>query len=1098
MFWLGMATSPTTTATTNDRIPTIQQIPEQQWEYRWGGSFENTKTEDNDWQKLPPEQKEIKKPKGKQILWLRSRLPKVNWQHPSLDVSGIPNLQAVYLNQQRIHQFRRQRVFDIQINNYWPLIPLDAIAANPILHHTTLYLQINTEYNVAVKGLGNVYIGSYRQLLENLVVRDWGVLSLGFLFACVGGFAIALSFWQSERLLFLSFGALCLLVGIHAITRTQLIFLPFNAPRTVALLSFFAFYLIPIAFLLFFEQTFGTGEKKIIRRLWQIHVGYLAIAFTVAATDLLPRIFRIATFNILALISIGIAMLVGGEIAAKGDRNAQIFTGGMSIFALFAIWDISQEPDLVYDRSHPHYYWGMFLFLGMLGLIIEQRFRQARDRLQVYSNQLQQKNQELERLNQLKDEFLANTSHELRTPLNGIIGIAESIMEGAAGQITEPQEKQLSLIVSSGIRLANLVNDILDFSKLKHQNMQLQIKPVGMREITDIVITTSQPLVGKKDIQLLNQIDASLPSAAADENRVQQILQNLIGNAIKFTEQGQIEITAKVNENQQPPMLEISVADSGVGIPPEKQQRIFNYFEQGDGSTSREYGGTGLGLAIAKQLVELHNGTIWLESTPNVGTKFTFSLPIWQGENTAEASSLSSQQHRDSQITISRVRQLVESTLLVDEISNSENKEPELFAAKVRNFTILIVDDELVNLQVIINNLVMHDYSVVPKSSGIDALEEIEQGLQPDLVLLDIMMPQMTGYEVCQHIREYFSASELPIVMLTAKNQVHDLVEGFSVGANDYLVKPVSKSELIARIRTHLQLAKINQAYSRFVPYEFLQFLSKESILDVKLGDQVQKEMTVLFSDIRSFTTISEAMTPKENFDFINEYLSRMGPIIRDRCGFIDKYIGDAIMALFPQNAEDAVQAAIAMQQEVTQYNQERKQKNQADIAIGVGLHTGLLMLGTVGESERMESTAIADAVNLASRLESLSKLYGAKIVVSGETLSQLPHPENYKHRFLGKIQVKGKTQKVPVFEVYHADSEDQQRLKQDTYQEFENGVNLYERQNYQEALSCFQTVYRTNPSDRAALFYQQRCQEILQRSIPHPWNDVNELGRKM
>jgi two-component system sensor histidine kinase ChiS len=672
-------------------------------------------------------------------------------------------------------------------------------------------------------------------------------------------------------------------------------------------------------------------------------------------------------------------------------------------------------------------------------------------------------------------------------------------MEGAAGKINESQKKQLSLIVSSGIRLANLVNDILDFSKLKHQTLQLYIKAVGIREITDIVITTSQPLVGKKEIRLLNKIDPSLPPAAADENRVQQILQNLIGNAIKFTERGQVEITAKLNEtNPQSPMLEISVSDTGIGIPFDKQQRIFNYFEQGDGSTAREYGGTGLGLAIAKQLVELHDGNIWLESTPHLGTRFTFSLPTWQGERPAETSSLSSLNTGESQITISRVRQLVESTLLVDEISNADNKEPELFSAKVQNFTILIVDDELVNLQVIINNLVMHNYSVIPKSSGIDALEEIEQGLKPDLVLLDIMMPHMTGYEVCQHIREHFSASELPIVMLTAKNQVHDLVEGFSVGANDYLVKPVSKSELIARIRTHLQLAKINQAYSRFVPYEFLQFLSRESILDVKLGDQVQKEMTVLFSDIRSFTTISEAMTPKQNFDFINEYLSRMGPIIRDRRGFIDKYIGDAIMALFPQKPEDAVQAAIAMQQEVSQYNQERKQKNQADIAIGIGLHTGMLMLGTVGESERMESTAIADAVNLASRLESLCKLYGAKIAISEETLSQLPHPESYKHRFLGKIQVKGKTQKVPVFEVYHADAEEQQRLKQDTYQEFENGVTLYERQNYQEALSCFERVYTINPSDRAALFYQQRCQEILQRNLPNTWDDVGELGRKM
>jgi two-component system sensor histidine kinase ChiS len=211
----------------------------------------------------------------------------------------------------------------------------------------------------------------------------------------------------------------------------------------------------------------------------------------------------------------------------------------------------------------------------------------------------------------------------------------------------------------------------------------------------------------------------------------------------------------------------------------------------------------------------------------------------------------------------------------------------------------LIVDDEPVNLQVLVNHLSLQNYAITQASNGIEALATIENGFKPDLILLDVMMPRMTGYEVCQKIRQQFPANELPVVMLTAKNQVSDLVIGLNVGANDYLTKPISKHELLARIKTHLQLSNINIAYSRFVPHEFLKLLNKESIIEVQLGDQVQKDMSILFSDIRNFTTLSERMTPTENFQFINSYLSRMEPAIRENHGFIDKYIGDGIMALF-------------------------------------------------------------------------------------------------------------------------------------------------------------------------------------------------------
>ncbi|MEW5857699.1 MAG: AAA family ATPase [Cyanobacteriota bacterium] len=280
------------------------------------------------------------------------------------------------------------------------------------------------------------------------------------------------------------------------------------------------------------------------------------------------------------------------------------------------------------------------------------------------------------------------------------------------------------------------------------------------------------------------------------------------------------------------------------------------------------------------------------------------------------------------------------------------------------------------------------------------------------------------------------------------------------------------------RLKFTQELFQLNQAFARFVPRQFLQFLDKESIVDVQLGDQVQQEMSVFFADIRNFTTLSESLTPQENFKFINAYLSRMEPVIIEHQGFIDKYIGDAIMALFSGGADNAVKAAIAMLYRLAEYNQYRTTKGYVPIKIGIGINTGSLMLGTVGGYNRMDSTVISDAVNLASRIEDLTKNYGVSLLISHHTFLQLEDANQYAFRIIERLIVKGKSSAVTVFEVFDADDAEIRKGKLTTKQDFEQALLLYNLGNLAEAAQGFQKVLSINPSDTVAQIYLERCQE--------------------
>ncbi len=287
-------------------------------------------------------------------------------------------------------------------------------------------------------------------------------------------------------------------------------------------------------------------------------------------------------------------------------------------------------------------------------------------------------------------------------------------------------------------------------------------------------------------------------------------------------------------------------------------------------------------------------------------------------------------------------------------------------------------------------------------------------------------------------------------------------------------------NEMIQEIRRYSTgLEETNLAYSKFVPKQILEYLGQDSITSVKLGDQVQRQMTVLFADIRSFTSISESMSPRDNFDFINEYLRIIGPIIRHHNGFIDKYIGDAVMALFPDKPEDGVKAAVAMHKALEKFNEQGKETGRPAVKIGIGVHRGNLMLGTVGEEERMDGTVISDAVNLTSRLEGLTKQFGAPIIVSEAVMEAIQGKRGFESRYLGELAVKGKQRLVRIFEVLDGDELDIARRKAITVKEFERAVKTFEKGEVTRAVRQFGEVLRLNSGDIASKYYLKKCKEV-------------------
>jgi class 3 adenylate cyclase len=266
------------------------------------------------------------------------------------------------------------------------------------------------------------------------------------------------------------------------------------------------------------------------------------------------------------------------------------------------------------------------------------------------------------------------------------------------------------------------------------------------------------------------------------------------------------------------------------------------------------------------------------------------------------------------------------------------------------------------------------------------------------------------------------------------------------------------------------ELVSTNKAFSRFVPHQILKLISQNGIKGISLGDCIEKEMTILFCDIRGFTRLSESMPPQENFKFINRYLKIMVPVINKHGGIIDKYMGDGIMALFPNSPDDALEAAVGMMQSLNKYNATLKAKNLPNLEIGLGLHSGNMMLGTVGTSSRMDVTVISDTVNTAARIESLTKTFNTPILISEELRVRLGEFDKRNLRFIATCFVQGKSQQMTLYEVFAQDPISLRNEKLANQTLMIEAWEAYKLGDLDKAISHYQKLMEKNPMDKALL----------------------------
>jgi len=638
----------------------------------------------------------------------------------------------------------------------------------------------------------------------------------GAILIAIGLYNFSLFAFRSKEVTALYFGLLCLVVGGRRLLIDERVIYMFDwfSWATLQRIEHLFFYLTLPLFMSFFAALY----KNHIPR-WTARVSWILILpFVLLCLSFTNRIYtelNIA-FQMLVMISVTYAIVMYIRVTRVKGLSVKAFGASLLILALAVAHDVLKTNGLIYTPVNLAHY-GVLAFVISQTIALQRNYLKNLDLVESMSVQLKSRNIELEEMDAFKDEFLATTSHELRTPLQGISGLAKILKEDNFENFSADQQNKIELIANTTQRLSVLVNDILDFSSIKHGKLKLNTTQLDLSAIADLVLSTVKPIVNQKtlnqkDIELAAEIDPKVRYLKADEFRLQQILINLMGNAVKYTQHGFIHLLAFPLNNQ----IIIEISDSGVGIPEEKRQSLFRPFEQVHVEGHHSASGTGLGLSISQQLVELHGGTLTIASEVGKGTTVTMtfpndmlispeSIPLMSHSSMNKAHTANTLTNKPSNTTHNMTSD-AHSLSINDTPSKSETLHPNSQQLS-QEPVIFVVDDEPMNCELVASQLNGLGYKIELFEDGLKVLSRLNETV-PDLILLDFMMPRMSGLEVCQSIRKQYDSYELPVMMLTARHQISDIVAALTAGANDYLIKPYHDKELLARVASQLTARK--------------------------------------------------------------------------------------------------------------------------------------------------------------------------------------------------------------------------------------------------------------------------------------------------
>ncbi|MEM6253856.1 MAG: response regulator [Cyanobacteria bacterium P01_D01_bin.156] len=642
-----------------------------------------------------------------------------------------------------------------------------------------------------------------------------------------------------------------------------------------------------------------------------------------------------------------------------------------------------------------------------------------------------QQAEQLLALDKQKTTFFQNISHEFRTPLTLTIGPLEAAVEQGGGLPLD----QSVIALRNSRRLLRLVNQLLDLQRLDADSMQAMFYPCDFSEVVGNIAEAFQPYCDRKHITLTTQIQPC-PSVYLDLEKFDKVVYNILSNAVKFTPAGgSIQINLNTFEHR----CYLEIEDTGIGIRKEQLPHIFERFQQADGSASRTHEGTGLGLALVKELVELHGGEIRVSSTYGAGTIFTVELPLGTEHLPADRISHQSRtlENRRAAVELADLHHQVVAeqptlgqTGELSTTSTTSNSEEPFVQIGASGIHILVIDDNPDLRSYVSGMLKRQGHRVSTAHNGAVGLDVARQ-IKPQLIITDLMMPKVSGLELIEQVRHDPELQGTPIILLTAKVGDETRLEGVERGADAYISKPFKDRELLAEVRNLLALkaneqkvTELNQYLTESVLKRFLpaSLVQKAAHGELQLNLKPEPRLvTVLFSDIVGFTQLSNTLRSRRVAELLNEYFEAMTQAIFENGGTVDKFMGDAVLALFgapeslspSEQVRRAVSAARHMYKALSELNQRWTQQGIPPVNFRCGIHQGSAVVGMFGSAARTDYTAIGPSVNIAARLQEAAD--GESILVSAAVADYL---DDYEIVKFTPLRLKGIDETVLTFNV--------------------------------------------------------------------------------